>query len=520
MMWKLLAPHGRFLAPVVGLTIPFVVLGGVGVLHLIEKGWLLWWAAGSLVIALIASLYRRRLKRQSAEAIAARPAGSPDEVWSPIEQKAWDDVLVVADDVQRRPPASIDELKEVGGRILRTVSKRLHPGREFAEAHFTLPDILWAVEKGVGDLRRQLDAKVPGVDLVRVSDLLSLHTFYLRYGVWGKAVWYAYRLFRLVTNPVGAMVQESSRWVQNGDAEVAFNYFKGQVARSVAEELGRLAIDLYAGRLRADAPRLIEQASESALQEPALPPVTVLVIGQLSAGKSSLVNALLEDVRATVSEVPLRAGASEHRVTTPGRPDLVLIDAPGFGADKKQQEQLIEKATDADLILWVVSAASPARHADRDAMDRLQQAFDADPSKRPPPVLIAATHVDRLRPQREWSPPYDVENPVSLKEQSIRGAIAAIADDLPMAAGVVVPVSLRPDAAPYNLDALWAIVSQMLPVARQVALRRILESRRGFDPLRFLGQTGRAGHYLGKKALEALFKKEREFLERRGIPRD
>ena len=138
MMWKLLAPHGRFLAPVVGLTIPFVVLGGVGVLHLIEKGWLLWWAAGSLVIALIASLYRRRLKRQSAEVIAARTVGSPDEVWSPIEQKAWDDVLGVADEVQRRPPASIDELKEVGGRILRTVSKRLHPGREFAEAHFTL----------------------------------------------------------------------------------------------------------------------------------------------------------------------------------------------------------------------------------------------------------------------------------------------------------------------------------------------------------------------------------------------
>jgi predicted GTPase len=501
-----------------------VVLGALGLAYLFEKGWFLWWAGGSLVIAVAVTLYRRWLRRAAATA-AVNPGVGPDESldagWSPLEQKAWQDVLRIADEVETRPPATVDALRETCTRIVRSVSRRLHPGREFAEAHFTFPDILWAVEKGVGDLRRQVEANVPGVELVRVSDLLSLHEAYRRYGTWGKAIWYAYRLYRMITNPIGAVINESRQWVQDGDANATFDYFKGQVARSVAEELGRLAIDLYAGRLRADAPRLIEQAGESALQEQALPPVTVLVIGQMSAGKSSLVNALLEDVRATVSEVPLRAGASEHRVTTPGRPDLVLIDMPGFGADKKQQEQLIEKASNADLILWVVSAASPARHADRDAMDRLQQAFDADPSKRPPPVLIAATHVDRLRPQREWSPPYDVENPTSLKEQSIRGAIAAIADDLPMATGVVVPVSLRPDDAPYNLDALWAIVSQMLPVARQVALRRILESRRGFDTWRFLGQAGSAGRYLGKKALEALLKKERASLENRGIiPRD
>jgi predicted GTPase len=501
-MWKILSAHYRQLVPIVGAVAPFIALAVLGVFYLMEKGWFLWWGAGSMLIVLALTLYRWFVQKRLAQVASSASMDERAAQRSPLEAEAWDDVLRIADEVQEAPPKTVEELRDVGGRVIRAVSRRLHPGKEFAEAHFTLPDVLWAIERGLADLRGQVEQRVPAIDVVQVSDLLTLHQFYLRYGSWGKAAWYAYRVYRMVTNPLGGVIQEGRQWLQDKGADAAFAYFKGQVARSVVEELGRTAIDLYAGRLRADARALMTKARNE-VPEPADPlPLTVLMAGQIGSGKSSLVNALLEDVRAGVSEVPVQAGIREYRLQTKGRPELLLIDTVGLDGSAMARGLLSERARDADLILWVVSAASPARQEDCEAMELLQRDFAQTPSKRPPPILIAATHIDRLRPQREWSPPYDVVKPSTLKAQSINGAIAAILQDLPASTGVVVPVALRPNEEPYNMNSIWALIGELVPQARQVGLRRILEARRSFDPVKVMKQATNGGLYLGKKALD------------------
>jgi hypothetical protein len=54
---------------------------------------------------------------------------------------------------------------------------------------------------------------------------------------------------------------------------------------------------------------------------------------------------------------------------------------------------------------------------------RLDQHYRERPQLKPPVIIAVLTHIDLLRPLREWSPPYDWRNPNSPKEESIAGAV-------------------------------------------------------------------------------------------------
>lgn len=99
--------------------------------------------------------------------------------------------------------------------------------------------------------------------------------------------------------------------------------------------------------------------------------------------------------------------------------------------------------------------------------------FAAHPSLKAPPVLVALSHIDRLRPFTEWTPPYDIAAPSGRKAEAIRGAVDATAEALGVGPDDVVPVRLDAGAL-YNVDALWAAVAARLDEARQGQLIRLL----------------------------------------------
>jgi hypothetical protein len=133
---------------------------------------------------------------------------------------------------------------------------------------------------------------------------------------------------------------------------------------------------------------------------------------------------------------------------------------------------------DADLLLWVCAAHRPDRGAERKKLDavRAWQAERLD--RRPPPLLVAVSHIDQLRPPREWQPPYDLRDPRSTKAANIRAAVATVAGDLAVPVAAVIPVCLA-EGRVYNVDdALWAAILERQDEAGKVRFLRCLEQRK------------------------------------------
>jgi predicted GTPase len=154
---------------------------------------------------------------------------------------------------------------------------------------------------------------------------------------------------------------------------------------------------------------------------------TIAVMGQVKAGKSSLINALIGDSVAQVGVLPETRLVQRYQYPIPGSTNFVtLLDTPGYDeadVSKKQLREIATASEAADLLLLVMAANVSARQADLAVIQQLDSYYRDRPHLKPPIIVAVLTHIDLLRPFREWNPPYDWRNPQSLKEQSIAGAV-------------------------------------------------------------------------------------------------
>ena len=164
-------------------------------------------------------------------------------------------------------------------------------------------------------------------------------------------------------------------------------------------------------------------------------------------------------------------------------------------------------AQHADLLLLVISAVNAAREPDRRLLAQLRDHFATQPALRPPPVVVVLTHIDVLRPRREWTPPYNLVNLDSTKAQTIRGALQAVSTDLRLPLELLVPVCLLPERL-YNVEeALVPLLVQVLPDAKRTLLLRSLKTLRQQEAWELLGRQARtAGQLLWQLSGEVLKK--------------
>jgi predicted GTPase len=277
-------------------------------------------------------------------------------------------------------------------------------------------------------------------------------------------------------------------------SEAIFDRARAWLTQAFVLEVGRAAIDLYSGRLVLSEDELREAAGADAVTPEPLAPVRLLLVGQTSAGKSSLVNALAHEVRCATGPLPTTARATEYRLAVDGWPAVLIVDTPGVG--DLSAPEVLTHAVRSDLIVWVASATQPARDPDRRALDEFRAWSSAQLERRPPNVILALTHIDELRPASEWTPPYDVAVPAGSKARAIRATIDAIAGALVLPAQAIVPVAMPPGREPYNIDALWARIAVELPQAKLAQLDRLRLGGRRLNPRELAGQLGHAGRFL------------------------
>jgi predicted GTPase len=406
-----------------------------------------------------------------------------------------------------------------------------HPSAADPVERLTIPEILAVTELAAHDLTEMVDQYLPGGHLLTIRNWRQAS----RVGEWYTRASNVYWAISAVFSPINTAVRYSasklglSRPFQMLQANVLAWFYTAFVHR-----VGTYLIDLNSGRLRIGAKRYrellhrrerIEAAAQSASggsappdaadSAPALEPpeatpytTTLAILGQVKAGKSSLINALLGERRAVTDVLPATSAITRYQLRSPAPPspsadgqaaknstpsqsgdekggggdmrsELDLLDTVGYGHEGPKADQLAathEAVRQADLALLVLNARDPGRQADLELLTELQQWFSARPHLKMPRILGVVTHIDLLSPLMEWSPPYNWLNPKRPKEKNIADAVAVIRDQLGAFLVDVVPVCTAEGRVFGIQEALLPSLAEQLDEARAVAMLRCLHA--------------------------------------------
>ena len=485
-------PAGRRLRPLhmtllaVALLIPTASLVPLGGLWLWQHGLVIYWALASCLAVGGVFLLLRLLIGRAAPAEGAQPQESADAAgdpsWTPRKEEAWQDILALASAVDPQRLSSRDAAQGLALETVEVVARRLHPERTEPLLQFTVPEALAVIERASSGMRSFVVRTFPLGDRITVAQLMWLYRWRgaLQYAEKGFDLW---RVVRLL-NPLSAATQEVRERLTRQVFEVGRQHVAQRLAAAFVREVGRAAIDLYGGNLRVTAEQLSAHVSPASRKDLAAAevreaePLRILVAGQTGAGKSSLANALASAVEARVDALPSTQSFTGYKLTREGLPAALLVDSPGL-AGRGGADALIRNAANVDMVLWVASASRAAREPDLQALTAIREHFAGEPNRRRPPMLLVLTHVDALRPFDEWDPPYDLSEAGRPKAQAILGAMQAAGEELGFAPADIVPVRVDAGAAPYNIDALWARIMELVPEAQRARLLRTLSDLRG-----------------------------------------
>lgn len=478
--------------------IPVAALLPLGAFWLWQSKLMPWWLATLVVSSAIGYGLQSLLSRRDRRLLDAATT-TPDPYWPPQADGAWAAVEQVAESVDPKdhPLDDGDQIWLLGQRVLEAVARSYHPKAERPLLELTVPHMLLIIERASHDLRDSVVRNIPFSHQLTVGDVFRVQRWKESAERWLNV----YRAGRFVISPANALLSELWGKMRDQSYGVAWTELHRWLLREYVRKVGYYAIALYSGRLLLNdaTPAVVSQADlAQAATTPTTEPLRILVLGRASAGKSSLINALFDEVVAATDILPdTTASLTPYRLSHDGLDAALIFDAPGSDTPLFDEQALQRAALTADLILYACPAHRPDRQQDRQLLDRVRTWYTARSDRRPPPVLVVVTHIDQLRPSREWQPPYDLRNPNGPKAANIRAAVEAVATDLAVVLEAVIPVCLA-EGRVYNVDdALWAAILKRQDEADRVRFLRCLQERKRRENWALLSQQlARAGRWL------------------------
>jgi uncharacterized protein len=498
----------RIWIAVICLTLPTLTLVPFGAIWLLQKGYALYWVAGACVFVVAAFLFQLLILRRLDISLKnprsrAMPEDRAAASWTPREHDAWNAVLAVSETADISNFASWPAFLDLGQKTIEAVARAVHPEVKEPLWQFTVPEALTLIEQVSLRLKPVIADSIPLGDRLTVGQVLRIYQWRSAIDIAQKGydIW---RVIRML-NPATAATQELRERLSNQMYRWGREEIGKRLASGYVKEVGRAAIDLYGGRLRISPDELEAHVTDATardrrtaagLQAEAL---RLLVCGQVNAGKSSLINALSGEARAAPDVLPLTNSYSAYELKRDGVPQAIIIDSPGLAQPDEPLETLVAEAAQADLIVWVASAVRPDRELDLRGLDAIRGYFGKHLNRRRPPMVLVLSHIDALRPVREWKPPYDLADAGNAKAVSIRAAMEAAGGDLGFPMDAIVPVCLDPALGVYNADAVWAEIMEQIPDAQRAQLVRTLRDiGQGLDWQKLKTQAVNAGRILAR----------------------
>lgn len=455
------------------LALPLTLSTLLGFLWLNEHGYLLWFALGSVLFyavfrgAVALARWRARVagEREPRELQGPRP----DPEWTEAEKAAFARARLRIDR-RVREPLAWDRLPEEALTVVEEVATDLSNGQRSA-LDFTLPEALLLVDQVALRYRAFLLENVPW------SDRLSVRTMHWLWRQQDTALtawetgFLAWRGVRMVLNPAVGLLREAERVLATGVQDRLTEKFRRDAQAILLEEAAQAAIDLYSGRLKVTEADLSRHGARVTIPE-ATPvgPVQIVLVGQVSAGKSTLLNALMGEDAAETDAAPTTDRASGHTLDE----GLRLIDTPGLDGSDRMARAVAAEMVTADLVLWVHRANRPGRAADVALAQAFATAMQRDPARRHPPVIHVATAADLLLPG--WPRPEGAlteadRAKLAVATAAIGAAMGAAMGDAKGSTVPVIPISAQPPE--WNLDTLRAEIDRVLPEATMTRRNRL-----------------------------------------------
>ena len=490
--------------------LPVVLLAGFGAWTLYATGywWWLWW---TMPVCWGAASVLWRVWGKS----LTIPQPPLDRThWTPQDQAATAIVEVEQKRVGEYTKAQLCDPQfytQVTQDLALKIAQHYHPQAKDPLGQRTVVEILAAVQLISQDVEGWFLKYVPGGHLVTVSQWRMLSHAPGWWTTASNAGWVA----SIVLNPLNL-----GRYFVS---KLAMDPLSGQVQQNLLglfysayiRQAGYYLIELNSGRLQGGSdryrrwmtqheapPPLPAEDATTPTSDDAPVTITIALIGQVKAGKSSLVNALVGKHAAVTDVLPATKQVQRVAYTHPDRGDrFVLLDSTGYsdaGATPEQQKETQEAVRQADLVLLVLDARSPARDADVKTLNGLAEWYVRQPHLKPPPLLAVLNKIDGLSPVMEWAPPYDWRNPVRPKEKTIAAAVDYARDVFQEKVQAVIPACC--DAANNRVVGietdLVPAMAEYLDQARSAALLRDLHA--SFQRDRFTQVAGQVWE-IGKK---------------------
>ncbi|WP_437206523.1 GTPase [Planctomicrobium sp. SH664] len=362
--------------------------------------------------------------------------------------------------IVRRYQQRVDELNpdqltdyqfyaDLSQELAQELARHYHPRSTDPVSNLTVLEVLAAARLALDDLESWMLDSMPGSQLVTIRQWR-----WLRHAPkWVRRIQNTAWAAGMLINPANVLKYFTSQMTVGPIAEEVQTELLAAIYLRFVRQVGFYLIEMNSGRLRGGADRYRQtfgQGLDAYGQTRSLPPqlapesLTVVLVGQVKAGKSSLVNALIGQKVASSDVLPETRHVARYRVQVPETEvQLTLLDTPGYadaGATREQMQEVQQALHDADVVLLVLDAHSPAKAADRKVMDDLKRWYDGQHALKPSPVVICLTHIDLLSPALEWNPPYQWQAPQSRKEHSIHDAVEYVRSQFSDVTRSVVPV--------------------------------------------------------------------------------
>jgi len=465
------------------LAIPLFFLAGFGLFVVFRDGYSLYFiglvAFSTLLVTVPMLILQRKRSKTPVSTLQDKPENTPVKA-SPVKASTdWSDHdLRVWEALKEHIVSRLEQKSEweaLQGHALDLVpvtAEYYHKTNLRKELCFSAPELLKMIEEVSRRYRLTLKTHVPFVERVNLSTLKMFYDQREKAGI-ARKFYHMYRAGRAMT-PAGMLAELRGQLIGRVFSGVSAD-LQYKMKLAFLQEVAAVAIDLYSGRFKVDEDSLL--SSQAAIEDqgntaPDLDPLRICFFGQVSAGKSSIINALTGDMGAEISRLPSTGSSAVYQCRVEGIDAVHLVDLPGLDGNDKTVEKLFKEAINSDILLWVLKANQSARALDAEFLSRLDAFYaeEKNRSRKRPAIIGVLNQVDRLKPLSEWQPPYDINSPNTTKARTIKDALEYNKTELQL--DRIIPLSVSEGRQHFNLPALRALLAEEYSAGVQAQLNR------------------------------------------------
>jgi len=369
------------------------------------------------------------------------------------------------------------------------VSQIYHPEVKYPLLNIYVPQAYALIRGTLDDVDRWMQKLSPALNQVTIAQAYQAYEVYQKLEPSARQLLRAWNWAQWLLNPVAAVAKKASQGYSNRATEQLLGNLSQMLRETALRSLCQRVVALYGGStipvsealptptLPKTKTQTLREILESAEPPTAVEqkPVNILFAGRTGSGKSSLINTLFQAELAAVDVLPSTDRIQNYQWQSKTGETLTLWDTPGYEQVNRTdfRDIVLDYAKNADLLLLVTPALDPSLQMDVDFIADMK----ADVADLP--MIAVVTQVDRLRPIREWEPPYNWVEGDRPKEVAIRQATEYRSELLGEFCDLILPVvtsDLQTNRVAWGVDALSLGLLEAIAPAKQVRLARFLRN--------------------------------------------